>query len=133
MYALDDHTGADNDNVGVLQQCGTYEGLDASGKIRVYISAANTAARIVGGLPIQRGTGTLVGGVLAITGVTLTATSVIGCFRKTEGGTDGDEIRVPLADRTVGVLGTGTFTARAFQAGVAATSDTSTFDWLIVG
>jgi hypothetical protein len=133
VYALDDHTAADNDNAGVLQQCGTYEGMEADGKVRVYISASAVAARALGSLGIQRGTGTLASGVLAVTGVTLTATSVIICNRKTEAGTDGDEIRVPTADRTAGALGTGSFTARAFLSGVAATSDTSTFDWLIVG
>jgi len=131
-YAADDHTVYDNDNAGTLQQCGTFEGMEADGKVRVHISA-ECAARTLAALPIQRGTGTLAAGVLAVTGVTLTATSVIICARKTEGGTDGDEIRVPAADRTAGALGTGTFTARAFSGGSAATSDTSTFDWVIVG
>ena len=48
-------------------------------------------------------------------------------------GTDGDEIRVPTADRTVGGPGTGSLVFRSFLSGVAATSDTSTFDYLIVG
>lgn len=130
-YAFDDHTVYDNDAAGTLQKCGIYEGMEADGKVRVKLSS-DVAANVLA-LPVQRGTGTLASGVLEVSGVTLTATSVIICQRKTEGGTDGDEIRVPAADRTVGVLGTGVFTARAFSAGSAATSDTSTFDWIIVG
>ncbi len=134
VYAFDDHTGYDNDAGGTLLQCGTFEGLEADGKIRVKMSTSFAAAASAGAaLPVQRGTGTLAAGVLAVTGVTLTASSVIICQRKTEAGTDGDEIRVPAADRTPGVLGTGSFTARAFLNGAAATSDTSTFDWIIVG
>ena len=51
----------------------------------------------------------------------------------TEAGTDGDEIRVPDADRTVGGPGTGSLVFRSFLSGVAATSDTSTFDYVIIG
>lgn len=131
-YAYDDHTVYDNDNAGTLQQCGTFEGMEPDGKVRVRLSA-ECAARVLASLPIQRGTGTLASGVLLVEDVTLTSTSVIICTRKTEGGTDGDEIRVPSADRTVGALGTGSFTARAFLNGSAAASDTSTFDWIIVG
>lgn len=131
-YALDDHTVADNDNAGTLQQCGTFEGMDTNGKVRVRMSL-NSAARALSAPKVQYGTGTFAAGVLEVTGVTLTATSVIVCSRKTEAGTDGDEIRVPAADRTVGALGTGSFTARAFLSGAAATSDTSTFDYVIVG
>lgn len=133
-YALDDHTVADNDNGGTLQQCGIFEGMEADGKVRVRMSAAFAGAALGVVAPrIQKGTGTLVAGVLAVTGVTLTASSVIVCSRKTEAGTDGDELRVPAADRTVGALGTGSFSIRAFLSGVAATSDTSTVDWVIVG
>jgi hypothetical protein len=130
-YAFDDHTVYDNDATGTLQKCGVYEGMEADGKVRVKLSS-DIAASVLA-LPVQRGTGTLAAGVLAVTGVTITASSVIICQRKTEAGTDGDEIRVPAADRTVGALGTGAFTARSFLSGVAATSDTSTFDWIIVG
>ncbi len=131
-YALNDYTVADNDNAGTLQQCGTFEGMEADGKVRVKMSTA-FAAQSLAAPKVQYGTGTLAAGVLLVSGVTLTATSVIVCIRKTEGGTDGDEIRVPAADRTPGVLGTGSFTARAFLSGAAATSDTSTFDYVIVG
>ena len=136
VYAFDDHTGYDNDAAGTLQQCGTYQGLEADGKILVKMSpdfavAATTAQGA--GLQVQRGTGTFAAGVLTVTGVTLRSTSVIIFSRKTEAGTDGDEIRSPSADRTVGLLGTGQFVARSFLSGVAATSDTSTFDWVIVG
>lgn len=136
-YAFDDHTVYDNDASGTLQQCGTFQGMEPDGKVRVYMSttvaAPSVASLSSAGLAIQRGTGTLASGILLVTGVTLTSSSVIICQRKTEAGTDGDEIRVPTADRTTGALGTGSFTARAFLSGAAATSDTSTFDWLIVG
>lgn len=134
-YAFDDHTVYDNDAAGTLQQCGTFQGMEADGKVRVKMSTEHAALAAAGGsaLLVQRGTGTFAAGVLAVTGVTLTATSVIVFSRKTEAGTDGDEIRCPAADRTVGVLGTGSFTARSFLSGTAATSDTSTFDWIIVG
>jgi hypothetical protein len=135
-YAFDDHTVYDNSNAGVLQACGTFEGMEPDGRVRVKLSSDFAARVLSGGATspmVQAGTGTFSAGVLAVTGVTLTASSVIVFSRKTEAGTDGDEIRSPAADRTVGALGTGSFTARAFLSGVAATSDTSTFDWVIVG
>lgn len=137
-YAFDDHTVYDNDAAGTLQQCGTFQGMEPDGKVRVYMTTLVGAAGAgAAGDPvpqnIQYGTGTLVAGVLAVSGVTITATSVIVCSRKTEAGTDGDELRVPAADRTAGALGTGSFSIRSFLSGVAATSDTSTVDWLIVG
>ncbi len=137
-YAFDDHTVYDNDNAGTLQPCGTFEGMEPDGRVRVKMSTSfASAVGAAGGDPvpqnIQYGTGTLAAGVLAVTGVTITASSVIVCSRKTEAGTDGDEIRVPAADRVVGALGTGSFTARAFLNGTAATSDTSTFDWVVIG
>lgn len=131
-YAADDHAVYDNDNAGTLQQCGTFEGMDSDGKVRVKMSTAYAAAALAAP-KVQYGSGTFASGVLAVTGVTLTASSVIVCSRKTEAGTDGDEIRVPTADRTAGALGTGGFTARSFLNGSAATSDTSTFDYVIVG
>lgn len=83
---------------------------------------------------IQYGTGTLVAGVLTVdTTIHLSDTSLIHVWRVTEGGTDGDEIRVQTADRTHGDVGTAAFTARAFLDGVAATSDTSTVAWEIIG
>ncbi len=135
-YAYDDHTVYDNDAAGTLQQCGTYQGMDADGKVLVYISSkanAAAAAAPAGAPKVQYGTGTLTAGVLAVSGVTLTATSVIVCSRKTEAGTDGDELRVPTADRTAGALGTGSFSIRSFLSGTAATSDTSTVEYVIVG
>ena len=131
VYALDDHTGADNDNSGTLQQCGTFAGIDTDGKIRVKVGAELARS---GGLQIQAGAGTFVAGVLTVNaGITVTATSRVFAMRKTEGGTDGDEIRVPTADRTAGGPGTGALVFRSFISGVAATSDTSTFEYLIVG
>ncbi len=131
-YALNDYTVQNNDAAGTLQQCGTFEGMEADGMVRVHMSPRISAAAGAS-LKVQRGTGTLAAGVLLVTGVTLTASSAIVCIRKTEAGTDGDEVRVPTADRTPGALGTGSFTARAFLSGAAAASDTSTFDWIIVG
>lgn len=131
VYALNDHTAQNNDAAGTLQQCGTFDGME-SGWVRVKMSPQVSAAAAAA-LKIQRGTGTFAAGVLLISGVTLTASSVIIFDRKTEAGTDGDEIRSPSADRTAGALGTGSFTARSFLSGTAATSDTSTFDWIIVG
>jgi hypothetical protein len=132
VYALDDNSVADNDNSGTLQQCGTFQGMEAgtTPKVRVLISPA----AVRGALSVQAGTSTFVAGVKAISaGITVTATSRVFASRVTEGGTDGDEIRVPSADRTVGGPGTGSLTFRSFLSGVAATSDTSTFDYLIVG
>lgn len=135
VYAFDDHTGYDNDGAGTLQQCGTFQGMEADGRIRVKVSTEHAALALAAGAGkrIQSGRGTLVAGVLAVTGVTLTSTSRIFASRVTEAGTDGDELRVPDADRTVGALGTGAFSIRSFLSGVAATSDTSTVDWMIVG
>lgn len=131
VYGADDHTGYDNDNSGTLQQCGTFQGMESDGKIRVKLSPE--LARGVG-QQIQVGRATFVAGVKAISaGITVTATSRVFASRVTEAGTDGDEIRVPDADRTVGGPGTGALTFRSFLSGVAATSDTSTFDYLIVG
>ncbi len=130
-YALDDHTVADNDNAGTLQFAGIFMGMEADGRVRVRISADYVAGR---GLAIQAGSGTFAAGVLTVNaGITVTAASKVFAIRKTEAGTDGDEIRVPTADRTVGGPGTGSLVFRSFLSGVAATSDTSTFDYLIVG
>ncbi len=131
VYLLDDHTGADNDNSGTLQQGGTFDGIDTDGKIRVRLSASGSRS---GGLQVQIGRGTLAAGVLAVSaGITITATSRIFANHVTVAGTGGDQIIVPAADRTVGGPGTGAVTFRAFLNGAAATSDTSTFDYLIVG
>jgi hypothetical protein len=129
VYAQDDNVIAKL-ATGGRQQCGTFQGMEADGKVRVLISPQAAA----GALRIQSGRGTLAAGVLAVsTGITVTATSRVFANRVTEAGTDGDEIRVPDADRTVGGPGTGALTFRSFLSGVAATSDTSTFDYLIVG
>lgn len=131
VYALDDHTVADNDNAGTLQCAGTFQGMEADGRVRVLLSPQQASA---GGLRVQSGRSTFVAGVKAIAaGITVTATSRVFASRVTEAGTDGDEIRVPDADRVVGGPGTGSLTFRSFLSGVAATSDTSTFDYLIVG
>jgi hypothetical protein len=74
-----------------------------------------------------------VAGVLTVNaGITLTSSSRIFLTRKTAGGTSGDELRVPTADRTTGGPGTASMTIRSYLSAVAATSDTSTVEWLIV-
>lgn len=131
VYLSDDHTACDNDSSGTRQQGGTFMGMEASGKVRVKLSAEN--ARGVG-QQIQVGRATLVAGVKAISsGITITATSRIFANHVTVGGTAGDQIIVPDADRTVGGPGTGAVTFRAYLNGAAATSDTSTFDYAIIG
>lgn len=130
VYALDDHTGADNSNSGTLQALGTFRGMEADGTIRVYVNSDQGYVSPT----IQAGRGTFASGVLAVSaGITVTATSRVFASRVTEAGTDGDEIRIPDADRTAGGPGVGALTFRSFLSGVAATSDTSTFDYLIVG
>lgn len=129
VYALDDNS-VSVINTGALPLCGTFQGMEADGKVRVLVEppAADGTARI------QSGRGTFAAGVLAVAaGITVTASSRVFASRVTEAGTDGDEIRVPDADRVVGGPGTGSLTFRSFLSGVAATSDTSTFDYLIVG
>lgn len=129
-YALDDNSVADNDNSGALQQMGLFFGMEPDGKVRIGVFPPAAQAS----LPIQAGRSTFAAGVRTInTGITVTATSRVFASRVTEAGTDGDEIRVPDADRTVGGPGTGALVFRSFLSGVAATSDTSTFDYLIVG
>src|SRR5689334_16070537 len=61
-YALDDHTVADNDNGGTLQQCGTYAGMDSDGKVMVQMSPRSAQ----GALQIQAGRATFAAGVKAI-------------------------------------------------------------------
>jgi hypothetical protein len=130
VYALDDNTVADNDGAGTLQQMGLFFGMEPDGKVRVGVFPPAVQPR----LPVQAGRGTFASGVRTINaGITVTAASRVFASRVTEAGTDGDEIRVPDADRTVGGPGTGSLTFRSFLSGVAATSDTSTFDYLIVG
>lgn len=129
VYAADDNVVAKL-STGGRQQCGTFQGMEADGKVRVLISPQASS----GAVRIQAGRGTFVAGVLAVAaGITVTATSRVFASRVTQAGTDGDEIRVPDADRTVGGPGTGSLTFRSFLSGVAETADTSTFDYLIVG
>ncbi len=85
--------------------------------------------------PIQSGTGTLSSGVLTVdSGVTISASSRIVAMRNTNAGTVGAFLGAPDADRVVGGPGTGEFVIRSFtEAGAAATSDTSTVDWIVSG
>ena len=130
VYGLDDHTAVDNSNSGTLQRIGTFRGMHVDGRVKVFVGAEAALAAPF----IQVGSGTFAAGVLTVAaGITVTADSKVFPVRKTEAGTDGDEIRVPTADRTVGGPGTGSLVFRSFLSGVAAVSDTSTFDYLIVG
>jgi hypothetical protein len=133
-YMMDDQT-VSLSSAGTRQVAGVIIDVDSVLGVKVLI-APETNAQLadVGGPLVQYGSGTFSAGVLAVsTGITVSATSAVIANRKTEAGTDGDEIRVPTADRTVGGPGTGALTFRAFLSGVAATSDTSTFDYIIVG
>lgn len=131
VYGPDNQTASKTNVSGTLQQLGTFQGFTPDSKVIVRVSPEHSRA---GGLMIQAGRGTFAAGVLTVNaGITVTATSRVFASRVTEAGTDGDEIRVPDADRTVGGPGTGALVFRAFLSGVAATSDTSTFDYLIVG
>jgi len=76
--------------------------------------------------PIRAGTGTLVAGTATITG-TLTGTSRIIVTRNTAGGTIGD-LRAPSASRVPGQGGAGSFVVNA-----SVNTDTSTFDYLVIG
>lgn len=83
---------------------------------------------------VQRGRGTLVAGVLTVTaGIAISNESWITARRTAEGGTDGDELRCFLADVTEGEPDAGEFVIRSYLNGAAATSDTSTVEWMIVG
>lgn len=130
VFGLDDNKVADNDNATTLPRVGIFMGMEADGKVRVLVSPEASCKA----LNIQTGVGTLVAGVLTVAaGITVTATSRFFFTRVTEAGTDGDELRCPAADRTAGGPGTGAFSVRSFLSGVAATSDTSTIEWMIVG
>lgn len=133
-YAVDDNSVSSNDNSGARLRCGTFMGMEADGKVRVRLSAENRTAVDGGSGQVQTGSGTFAAGVLAVnSGITVTAASRIFATRVTAAGTSGDEIRVPAADRTVGGPGTGALTFRSYLSAVAATSDTSTFEYMIVG
>lgn len=131
VFAVDDNSVSTSDNGGLRQRCGVFYGLEATEPaVRVYMEPEQQISTP----RVQTGSGTLIAGVLTVnTGITVTANSRIFCSRVTEAGTDGDELRVPTADRTVGGPGTGAIVIRSFLSGVAATSDTSTIEFMIVG
>ncbi len=129
VYAVDDNSVSASSNSGARQKCGIFMGMESDGKVRVLVAPELTNI----GKKIQVGTGTLVAGVLTVSaGITVTSVSRVFMSRVTEAGTDGDELRCPAADRTVGGPGTGAITIRSFLSGVAATSDTSTIEYMIV-
>ena len=80
----------------------------------------------VAALNAQSGSTTLVAGTKTVTGVTLTANSVIQVTQNTPGGTVG-QLSVPAASRVVGT-GTGQFAINS-----ASGTDTSVVDWLVIG
>jgi hypothetical protein len=126
-YAVDNDTVAKTSNSGARSTAGTVVGLLG---LKVLVMVGIAAAPPL----IQRGRGTLVAGVLTVAaGIHVTTDSYIIAMRVTEAGTDGDELRCPTADRTIGLPGTGAITIRSFLNGVAATSDTSTIEYIIVG
>lgn len=133
-YLVDNQTLSLSNSNGTRPPAGEIWDVDAKG---VYIDVdplAGAQAQGEAATRIQTGRGTLAAGVLTVNaGITVTATSRIFASRVDEAGTDGDEIRVPDADRTVGGPGVGAVTFRAYLSGAAATSDTSEFDWMIVG
>jgi hypothetical protein len=136
-YILDDQT-VTKGNSG-QSPAGIIVGFDSSRGVcvRTSVELSQALALGVGAEPaatIQTGTGALVAGTLTISSVTITASSRIFVTRKDPAGTLGtDGLDVPVAGRTVGA-GTGSFIVNAINdnAGTG-TSDTSTFDWLIVG
>lgn len=135
-FALDDHTVADNSNGGTLQAAGLFLGMEASGKVRVYVSPLATMLASLAGASggMQIGSGAFTAGVLTVaTGIRVTASTRAIAYRVLEGGTDGDEIRILDADLVVGEPGTGTVVFRSYLSGAAATSDTSTIKYILIG
>lgn len=131
VFALDDNL-ISKVSTGGRQQVGIFYGMEASGRIRYFISPRIAAESY----KIQSGTGTLVAGVLTLNaGITVTAVSRVIVTLKTPAGTFSDGgFDAPSADRVVGGPGTGTVVIRALvQAGTANVADTSTVDWVIVG
>jgi len=131
-FIEDDSTISKTDNGATRSRAGKIIEVASDG---VFVEIVNTVAQGPTAAPkIQTGTSTLAAGVKTIAaGITVTANTRIFIQRVNGSGTQGDEIRVPTADRTVGAPGTGSLTFRAFLNGVAATSDTSTFEYLLVG
>lgn len=106
--------------------------LPLGGQIYSPLVADQARAAFVA-LNAQSGAGVLVLGTVTISGVTLTATSVIVLSRKTQGGTVTSTIdyEAPSASRNVGAS---TFVINAVvAAGTVNTPDTSTIDWLAIG
>jgi hypothetical protein len=135
-YAFDDHTVYNNSNGGTLRAAGLFLGIEASGKVRVYVSPLATMLASLAGLSggVQIGSGAFTAGVLTVaTGIRVTASTRVIAYRVLEGGTDGDEVRILDADLVVGEPGTGTVVFRSYLSGVAATSDTSTIKYLLIG
>jgi len=87
-------------------------------------------------LNAQSGAAVLAAGTVTVTGVTLTATSVILLSRKTQGGTVTSTVayEAPSTGRTVGAALTGSFIINAsVAAGTVNAPDTSTIDWVVLG
>ena len=85
-------------------------------------------------LNAQSGSAVLVAGTVTVSGVTLTANSVILMSRKTQGGTITSTVGYEAPSGSRGSGNGATFVINAVvAAGTVAASDTSTIDWLIVG
>lgn len=128
-YVVDDQTVHQTSGGGARSVAGRIVDVDSQG---VHVQQGLTAPAGNASTAIQGGTGTLVAGTVTITGVTLTASSRIVCFRKTPGGTISDAgLDAPSASRNTS---TGQFVVNAINSDKAtATGDTSTFDYLIFG
>lgn len=133
-FIVDNQTVALTDGGGNRSLAGKIIAIDDDGGVFVEVGLAHSDSSLAT-QGIQRGTGTMVAGVLSVsTGVKITANSVINFSRKTQGGTPGVAYDAPAADRTVGAPGTGAFKVRSYSSSnVVVTTDTSTIDWIIIG
>ena len=135
-FAVDDQTVALTDAGGTRPPVGVILGMIGTFPVVLCGVLAQAVARALNAalLPVQSGSGTLVAGVLTVTSAVIRAGSVITATYRTAAGTPGVKLACPTADRTVGIAGASQFRVRSYSDGTtAATSDTSTVDWQIIG
>jgi hypothetical protein len=115
----------------VVQQNQVYTPAVAN-QLAAAVTTINQLATGVATLNAQSGAAVLAAGTVTVTGVTLTATSVITLSRKVQGGTSGaGGVMAPSASRNVAA---GSFVINAVDTlGATVTTDTSTIDFLIIG
>jgi hypothetical protein len=125
-YCVDDFTVAKSDNSDARVLAGTIVDVDSVG-VWVHLGMPSPYAAV------QVGTATLVAGVATVSSKHITANSTILVTMNTPGGTLGTwGYKVADADVTAGV-GSGSFVIRSINEDkTAATSDTSTVNYLIV-